>query len=582
MSNKKSVPVSARIGYVSMKDYAKILNEYCEGVLSGKITAGTYLKKSVRRFLGDLKKSERADFPFRYDQKAADAVLSFAEELKPGDLNGEKIRLLPWQVYVFSNLEGWVHKDDGNRKRYRTAYVEVNRKNGKTTGILLPMILFNFLKYKSAESYIVSSSDTLSEKTFKEVRDIIKAEPSLDDVLDCRSLAITFKDPSEKSRLGFYCDGGKSVDGLRPRFACIDEYHDFASDKMLDSMTMGMRSKKDAQCVIITTADVEVANPCYEQNCKARRILNGVQSQDDFFTVIYALDEGDDYHNPAVWQKANPSLYDIIDPSVIQSDIDNAELTPHKIPELKAKTFGIWGGGGEKSWLSVEVWQKNKGLSPESWDGFEGEECFGGLDLAQVDDLCAFTLMFRKGGRNYYKHRFYIPEGTAHERYRKENINFFQWIDSGIVTAIPGNTIDYSFIVRDILEDARRYKIRGIGYDKWQAKDVVSAVDEERPDIALIEVEQSLRKLSPMTQAYEKQIKDGLLVDDSPVMIWMINNVEIRPDVNGNYKPMKKSKGSNQRIDGVISSIMAFGVSQNELFRESVAPVDFSTLLAML
>lgn len=564
-----------------MKDYKSILEKYCNDIVSGKIISGQYTKKSVQRFLKDLEKSKKSNFPFFYDQSAADAVLSFAESLKPGDLNGKKIELLPWQIYVFSNLEGWRHKTDPNRKRFRTAYIEVNRKNGKTTGILLPLILFNFLKYKSSESYIVSSSDPLSEKTFKEVRDIIKAEKELDEILNCQSLAITFKDINEKSRIAFYCDGGKSVDGLRPRFACIDEYHDFASDKMLDSMLMGMRSKKDAQCVMITTADIEIANPCYEQNVKAKRILNGIQSQDDFFTVIYAIDEGDDWHNPAVWQKANPSLYDIIDPSVIQSDIENAELTPHKIPELKAKTFGIWGGGSERSWLSVETWQKNKDIKV-NWDVFEGADCFGGLDLAQVDDLCAFTLVFKKEGKFYFKHRFYIPEDTVFERYRKENVNFIQWVENGIITAIPGATIDYSFIIHDILEDAENYKIRGIGYDKWQSRDVITGIENERPDILLIEVEQSLKKLSPLTQAYEKAIKDGLIVDNNPAMLWQILNVEVKPDANGNYKPMKKSKASNQHIDGVISSIMAHGISCNEAFNDVIEPIDFDTLKAIL
>lgn len=554
-----------------MKNYMEILEKYCSDITSGKITAGIWTKKAVKRFISDRKREKRDDFPFYFDEKAAEMVLSFAESLKPGDLNGKTISLLPWQIFVFANVEGWRYKGDSDRKRFRMAYIEVNRKNGKTTGLLLPLVLFNFLKYKASESYLVSSSDTLAEKTFKEVRDIIKAEPALDDILDCRSLAITFKDINEKSRLGFYCDGGKSVDGLRPRFAVLDEYHDFQSDKMFMSMQYGMRSKKDAQLVVVTTADVEVSNPCFEQNLKAKRILNGTQTQEDFFSVIYALDENDNYHDPAVWQKANPSLYDIIDPSVIQSDIDDAELTPHKIPELKAKTFGIWGGGGEKSWLAIETWQKNKEIDAKLED-FEGMECFGGLDLAQVDDMCAFTKLFKKDGREYYFHRFYIPEGTAHERYRKENINFFQWIESGIVTAIPGNTIDYSFIIRDILEDADRFKLRGIGYDKWQSKEVIKEIDAERPDIALIEVEQSLKKLSPLTQSYEKTIKDGKLVDNSPVMLWMINNVEIKPDVNGNYKPMKKSKASTQRIDGVISSIMAHGVSQNEAF----AQADFS------
>lgn len=564
-----------------MTDYRKILEDYCKAITDGTINSCIYTQKAIKRFLSDIEKSKTKDFPYVYIQSEADKILAFTEELKPGDLNGKKIKLLPWQIFCFCNLEGWRHKDDTSRKRYRTAYIEVNRKNGKTTGLLLPLVLYNFLKYKSSESYIVSSRDDLAEKTFKEVRDIITADQRLNDILDCKSLAITFKDPNEKSRLGFFCDGGKSVDGFKPRFFCLDEYHDYASDKMLDSMTMGMRSKKDAQGVMITTADVEVANPCYEQHLKAKRILNGIQTQDDFFSVIYALDENDDYHDRKNWIKANPSLNAIIDPSVIASDIDNAELTPHKIPELKAKTFGIWGGGGEHSWLSVETWQKNKDITV-NWNDFIGEPCFGGLDLAQVDDLCVFTLCFKKDGKTYYKHRFYIPEDTVRERYRKENVNFIQWVESGLITAIPGATINYDFILHDILKDADAYRILGIGYDKWQAKNVINGIEDSRPDILLIEIEQSLKKLSPLTKEYEKSIKDGCLVDNSPVMLWMINNVVTKPDVNGNYKPMKKSKASTQHIDGVISAIMAFGVSNNEMFADSVEPVDFETLKAMI
>ncbi len=561
--------------------YSEILEKYCTDILTGKIASCVYTKKAVNRFLNDLKQSQKEEFPFVFIQEEADKLLAFSEELKPADLNGQKLHFLPWQIFCLSNLEGWRYKNDTDRKRFRTAYIEVNRKNGKTTGILLPLVLYNFIKYKSSESYLISSRDDLSEKTFKEVVSIIHSDTTLEEALDPKSLAITFKDKSDGSRLSFFCDGGKSVDGFKPRFFCIDEYHEYLSDKIFDSMSMGMRSKKDAQGVIITTADTDIARPCYEVNQKSKRILNGTQKQEDFFCIIYAIDETDDYHNENTWQKANPSLYDIIDPSVIQSDIENAELTPHKVPELKAKTFGIWGGGSEHSWLPVETWQKNRKINFNPED-FTGEECFGGLDLGHIDDLCAFSLRFKKDRKLFFKHRFYIPEKTVYDRYRKENVNFIQWVENGIITSIPGETIDYDFILKDILNDAEKYKIRGIGYDKWQSRDIIAGIEDKRPDILLIEIEQSLRKLSPLTKSYEKAIKDGFVVDNSPVMLWMINNVMIKPDPNGNYKPLKKSKASTQRIDGVISSIMAHAVAENEFFSDTIEQVDFKTLEAMI
>ena len=203
----------------------------------------------------------------------------------------------------------------------------------------------------------------------------------------------------------------------------------------------------------------------------------------------------------------------------------------------------------------MEVWQKNR-TAPD-WKSLEGCDAFGGLDLSQIDDMTAFTLCFRSGSDRVFRHRFYIPEGTLSARYRKENANFMGWVERGIVTAIPGDTIDYGFIVRDILA--------------------------ARPDIALIEVEQSLKKLSPLTKSYEKLVRDGHLVDPNPVMLWMINNVTVKPDANGNYKPLKSSKASTQRIDGVISSIMAYAVSENELFAgPAEKPMDFDTLVEFI
>ena len=156
------------------------------------------------------------------------------------------------------------------------------------------------------------------------------------------------------------------------------------------------------------------------------------------------------------------------------------------------------------------------------------------------------------------------------------------WVDAGIVQAIPGKTLDYDFIVESILEDAERFKLKAIGYDKWQSKNVINAIEEKRPDILLIEIEQSIKKLSPITKDYEKTIKDGLVVDNSPVMLWMINNTECYTDPNGNIKLKKSSKSSSQRIDGVISSLMAHGVSINPEVNQIITPISFEKLKAIL
>lgn len=567
-----------------MRDYQQILNQYVDDIKKGRIPACAYVKKAVQRFTSDLKRSKDADFLFVYAPEKADMICDFAETLKPADLNGRAIPLLPWQVFVLCNLEGWRHKSDINRKRFRTGYVEVARKNAKTTNILEPMTLWNFLKYPAAESYLVSSRDDLAEKTFKEIAYMIHADKSLDELLNPMSLAVTFKDPKEASRLGFFCDGAKDTDGFKPVFCAIDEFHAYASDKILMSMQYGMRSKKDAQLVVITTADVSTDNPCFELTNKSRRILNKIQEQDDFFCIIYTVDEDDDWRDPKNWIKSNPSLNVIIDPSVIQSDIDDADATPHKQAELKAKTFNIWGGGSINTWMSLDKWQQNKDKVIDDKILLEAP-CLMGLDIAQVGDLCGYKkLWLLDDGFEYYENSFYIPENSLRERYKSENFNYMSWAENGIIKTIPGDTIDYEIIANDILADCAKYKVKALGYDPWQAKIIINILEENRPDLLLVCIEQSLKKLAPIFKSYEKAILDGKIIDNSPLSLWSVQNVVVRPDENDNYKPMKRSKASVHRIDPVVAATMAHGVAMLPEVQQilNAKAMSFETLKALL
>lgn len=567
-----------------MSKYGQILETYIKDINSGAIPSCKLVKKAVKRFQKDRIREKDADFLFEYHQEYADDLCEFAESLKPSDLLGKTLELLPWMVFIICNLEGWVYKTDITRKRFRTCYCEVPRKNSKTTSILEPMTLWNFLKYPASESYLISSRDDLAEKTFGEIKSIILSDPDLHDLLDPMSLAVTYKDKTETARLSFFCDGGKSADGFKPRFAAIDEFHEYQDDKMLTSMQYGMRSKKDAQLVVITTADVSTDNPCYELDCKSKRILNGMQEQDDFFCIIYTLDEDDDFRDPKNWIKANPSLNIIIDPSVIQSDINDADASPHKMPEMKAKTFNIWGGGSIHSWLSIDKWEINKNKEV-SKDELLKAPCGAGLDVAQTGDLCGYKLCWLlKDGYEYYENHFYIPETTLMERYKSENYNYLWWAEEGIVHTVPGEVVDQDYIISDFLKDAEKYNIIALGYDPWQAKEIIKKVDEQRPDILLISIEQSLKKFSPLFKDYEETIKKGKVIDNSPLSLWAVQNVITKPDENDNYKPMKRSKASVHRIDPVVAGTMAHGVLKFPEVVENInsKPLTFNTLKALL
>ena len=140
---------------------------YCTGIDRGKILSGIYAKKAVKRFIGELEKQSCQSWPYQFVPKKAEEVIEFAESLTIPDIETEdkKLQLLPWMKFVYYNLFGWYYKDEPDRRRFRSGYIEVARKNSKTTSLLFPIILYDFLNTEAAESYFVTKDEEDERRT---------------------------------------------------------------------------------------------------------------------------------------------------------------------------------------------------------------------------------------------------------------------------------------------------------------------------------------------------------------------------------------------------------------------------------
>ena len=159
-------------------EYYKTVIEYCNNIISKKIKAGIYVIKACKRFLEDIKKTKEEGNLFYFNENKFNEFCEFAEALYIPD-TGEKLKLLSWQLFIYANLYGFYYKDNNERHRFRHAYIEVARKNGKTTGLLFPQILYDFLTTNAAESYLVSKDGAQAEKSFRELKAIINEDKDL-------------------------------------------------------------------------------------------------------------------------------------------------------------------------------------------------------------------------------------------------------------------------------------------------------------------------------------------------------------------------------------------------------------------
>lgn len=124
-----------------MSAYTNTARQYAKAVVTGKVLTGKWVREACQRQLDDLARFEGKDSPYRFNTtltdkqgrsfQPADNLCAFIERLPhvKGPLAGQPIHLEPWQVFILTTLFGWV-KPDGKR-RFRRAYVEVPRGNGK-------------------------------------------------------------------------------------------------------------------------------------------------------------------------------------------------------------------------------------------------------------------------------------------------------------------------------------------------------------------------------------------------------------------------------------------------------------------
>jgi phage terminase large subunit-like protein len=291
--------------------------DWVDDVLSNRIPSCKRIKQACKRFRKDLKRQATDQFPYVFDPVAAEHMCAFMEALPHIEgawaARGETITLLPWQAFLISQIGGWRHMVTGNR-RFRTAYIEVPRKNGKST--LLAGVGLYFLTVDGepgAKVYSAASSSDQAREVFDRAKVIAQAEmpdgDTLESILDLRVEEHKVKTSDKAAVFRPVAAQTKSKDGKNPHCAIIDELHEHEKRDVWDSMSSALGAREQPLLIAITTAGYNTAGVCYEQRKYLQRILDGSYEDDSYFGLIFEADEGDEPGEVTTWEKANPSLY---------------------------------------------------------------------------------------------------------------------------------------------------------------------------------------------------------------------------------------------------------------------------------
>ena len=522
---------------------------YAEQVRSGEILVCEYVRLAVERYYADLDRA--LDKGWYFDKKAAMRAIHFIEKLKhtKGEWAGQRFRLELWQQFVLWNIFGWKNAD--GTRRFRYAYIEIARKNGKTAlsaGIGLYMLFAD--GESRPEVYSAATVKDQAKICFSDAVEIVKATDLKNYLTPYRnSIVYELKGGTMKPLSSDY----GTHDGLNPSCGIIDEFHAHKDSGMFDVIKSAFGARRQPLMFIITTAGFDKSGVCYAYRENVIKVLRGVNEDDSLFGIIYTLDDKSEWDDPKMWIKANPNLGVSLSADYLADQVKDAKNRPEAVRNVMTKNVDLW-VDAERTWILDDVWQKCIGTTDPA--DLKGCACWGGLDLSNVADITAYGLLFHENDRFQLLPHFWIPEEKMLEKIRKENINYDKWVAEGYVTVTPGNVIDYDFVKTDILRIVADYDLRTSAYDRWNSSQTI--IDLQNEGMECNPFGQGYGSMSAPTKEFEKLVLTGKIEHfGNPVLRWMLASTLVKTDPAGNIKPDKEK--STQKIDGIVASIMALG-----------------------
>jgi len=491
---------------------------------------------------------------YYFDKKAAEKAIGFIETFvthTKGELTGQPLKLEKWQSKIVGDIFGWKNKKT-NLRKYRTVFIEVPRKNGKST-LCAAIGLYMLFADEERGSEVYSAAGDRSQAGI--VFEIPKGMLHQNAELSQRGKAYRNSIVNE-SKGNFYqaiSSDSKTKHGFNANCIIFDELHTQPNRDLWDTLTTSTGSRRQPLTIAITTAGYDKQSICYEIYTYAKKVLENTISDSSFYAVIYESDNDDDITCEKTWIKANPNYGISLKKEYMQRESQRAVDVPSYQNTFRRLMLNQW-TDSHSAWLTSGEWD----ACHQDFDYSKLENCaaWGGLDLASTRDLTAFVLLFNVDGKFVFIPYIFIPEENAKKRSERDGVDYVAWLRDGHVYGTSGDVADYSFIRAKINELSKKYRIQSICYDRWNASQLV--IDLQNDGATLDPFGQGFVSMSMPTKTLEAEIlAKNIIHNNNPCMNWCLSNVSLQEDPAGNIKPSKSK--SVDRIDPIVALIMSLG-----------------------
>lgn len=429
-----------------------------------------------------------------------------------GDWEGTLITWQPWQWFIFQQVDGWFVKDTG-LKRFDEVFVELAKKNGKSTMCAIRMVdhLIVQKRVNTPKVFTAANNEDQAKICVNMAGRIIEKSPAFREMVDEGTVKLfNYKDNITEivnvERNGFIkafsketsdkkskTSGGKH--GVNASLGIVDEFGMSPDHGASKAIKTSMASRKERLMFYITTAGFNMDGPCYQELRKVGiQVLEGVVKKDNYLPIIYEMDEGDDWKDEKNWRKCNPNLDISVNREFLRGMVSDA-ITYGGGTEVDVKTlnFNMWVDSAQ-TFISSEIWNQNAhGLEDPL-----GEDCFGGLEIAPSGEISAMALVF-PGEKIRVKMLYFAAEEAI-----KKNDAYRDWKE--FIKIDPGNEVENEVAIGWIEEFISRYNMHSFCFPNTQKNNSIVQALIKNGRIGN-PISQGLAGISNATEEYEKELR---------------------------------------------------------------------------
>lgn len=530
---------------------------YAQQVRSGAIPACKWTRLAIDRQTADLARANDETWPWVFDEDTAGRVCEFLELLPhiKGKWARERRLLVldAWQCFIVTTVFGWVHKDTGLR-RFREAYIEVPRKNGKSlvsAGVGLYMLAAD--GEQGAEVYSAATTRDQARIVFDDAKGMAERTPDMRTYLGVAILTHSITVAHTAGKFSPLAAEASTQDGLNVHCAIIDELHAHKKRDLYDVIDTARGAREQSLLWLITTAGTDRSGICYERRTHITKVLDRVIADETMFGIIYTIDEKDDPMDRTSWAKANPNWMTSVLPEDMEAAARKAAAMPSALNNFLTKRLNVW-VNGESPWMDMRAWERCADGALRDLQAFAGAKVWMGLDLAQKKDFAALAIVFEQDGVWHVCTRLYLNELAVQE---SGNAHLSGWARSGYVEVTDGEITDFDVIAEDLRTYCKLFDVQEIAFDPALSMYFAGKLIEE--GLPLVEITQrALFFTPPLLQVENLVLEKKLRHDGNPVMTWMVSNLVVKVSKFNELRAPTKERPEN-KIDGPIAMLMALG-----------------------